>query len=41
MELEALLGEVVRRGARRGVDVPASKAVYGVLQPWAARASGG
>jgi 2-dehydropantoate 2-reductase len=39
MELEALLGEVVRRGEARGVAVAASRAVYGVLAPWAARAS--
>jgi len=38
MELDTLLGEVIRRGERRGVDVPTSRAVYGVLQPWAARA---
>jgi 2-dehydropantoate 2-reductase len=37
MELDALLGEVVRRGERHGVDVPTSKAVYGMLEPWAAR----
>lgn len=37
MELEALLGEVVRRGERHGVDVPTTRAVYGVLEPWAAR----
>lgn len=37
MELDALLGEVIRRGEYRGVDVPASRAVYGVLEPWAAR----
>jgi 2-dehydropantoate 2-reductase len=37
MELDALLGAVVRRGERHGVDVPTSKAVYGVLEPWAAR----
>lgn len=37
MELDALLGEVIRRGEHRGVDVPASRAVYGVLEPWAAR----
>lgn len=41
MELDALLGEVVRRGDRLGVAVPASRALYGVLQPWAARAEGG
>jgi len=38
MELDALHGEVVRRGGRLGVDVPFSRAVYGILQPWAARA---
>ncbi|QWZ07345.1 2-dehydropantoate 2-reductase [Nocardioides panacis] len=38
MELDSLLGEVVRRGGLRSVDVPTSRAVYGVLQPWAARA---
>ncbi len=38
LELDSLLGEVVRRGGLRGVDVPTSRAVYGVLQPWAARA---
>ena len=38
MELDTLLGEVIRRGEQRGVDVPTSRAVYGVLQPWAARA---
>jgi 2-dehydropantoate 2-reductase len=38
MELDTLLGEVIRRGERGGVDVPTSRAVYGVLQPWAARA---
>jgi 2-dehydropantoate 2-reductase len=39
LELDALLGEVIRRGERRGVDVPTTKAVYGVLAPWAARAA--
>ncbi len=38
MELDTLLGEVIRRGEHRDVDVPTSRAVYGVLQPWAARA---
>lgn len=38
MELDALMGEVVRRGERLGVPVPANRAVYGVLQPWAVRA---
>lgn len=38
MELDALLGEAIRRAEHRGVEVPTSRAVYGVLQPWAARA---
>ena len=38
MELDTLLGEVIRRGEHRGVAVPTTKAVYGVLAPWAARA---
>ncbi len=37
MELEALLGEVVRRGARAGVATPMSQALYAVLQPWQLR----
>ena len=37
MELDALLGEVLRRGEARGVDVPTTRAIYGVLEPWAAR----
>lgn len=39
MELEALHGTVVRRGARRGVPTPASEAVYAILSPWAAAAA--
>lgn len=39
MELDTLLGDVVRRGEHLGVEVPTSRAVYGVLQPWAARAN--
>jgi 2-dehydropantoate 2-reductase len=39
MEIEARLGEVVRRGEQLRVDVPVSRAIYGVLQPWAARAT--
>ena len=38
MELDALLGEVVRRGELAGVAVPTSQALYGVLQPWALKA---
>jgi len=37
MELDALHGAVVRRAARHGVPVPASAAVYAVLEPWARR----
>ena len=37
MELEALNGELVRRGRARDVDVPANETVYGVLKPWADR----
>ena len=38
MELDALLGEVVRRGELAGVAVPTSQALYGVLQPSALKA---
>ena len=38
MELDSLLGEVVRRGARAGVATPMSEALYAVLQPWDLRA---
>ena len=34
MELEALLGEVVRRSTRAGLAAPMSEALYAVLQPW-------
>jgi ketopantoate reductase len=37
MELEALHGFVVRRGAQHGLAVPTSEAVYAILQPWAIR----
>ena len=36
LELEALLGEVVRRGARTGVPTPVSDVLYGLLLPSAA-----
>jgi 2-dehydropantoate 2-reductase len=39
MELEALLGQVVRRGTRAGVATPMSEALYAVLQPWQLRNS--
>jgi ketopantoate reductase len=35
MELEALLGEVVRRAAQNGVAAPVSEMLYGVLLPTA------
>src|SRR5262245_11820776 len=38
-ELDALLGVVVRRGARAGVPTPASGALYAVLEPWQIRNS--
>ncbi len=34
IELEALHGEVLRRAATCGLDVPASQAVYAILRPW-------
>jgi len=37
MELEALLGEVVRRSTRAGLAAPMSEALYAVLQPWQLR----
>lgn len=37
MELDALLGLVVRLGERHGVPVPASEAVHAILKPWAER----
>ncbi|MCQ4334935.1 ketopantoate reductase family protein [Natronomonas sp. F2-12] len=37
MELEALLGAVVRTADEHGVDVPRSRTVYAILRPWAAR----
>jgi 2-dehydropantoate 2-reductase len=37
MELDELHGEVLRRADVRGIEVPATRAIYGVLQPWAAR----
>jgi 2-dehydropantoate 2-reductase len=37
MELEALLGEVVRRSDAARLDAPASRALYAVLEPWARR----
>jgi 2-dehydropantoate 2-reductase len=40
MELEALLGELVRRGERSGVPTPAAGALYSVLEPWARRNAG-
>lgn len=36
IEVEALLGSVVRRAARAGVDVPIMSTLYAVLKPYAA-----
>jgi 2-dehydropantoate 2-reductase len=38
-ELDSLLGEVVRRGARVGVPTPTCEALYAVLEPWQIRNS--
>jgi 2-dehydropantoate 2-reductase len=35
MELEALLGEVVRRGARHGIPTPVAGTLYAILLPTA------
>ena len=37
MELEALNGELVRRGRDHDVPVPMNEAIYGILKPWAVR----
>jgi 2-dehydropantoate 2-reductase len=37
MELEALLGEVVRRGSLAAAATPMSEALYAILQPWQLR----
>jgi len=37
MELEALHGTVVRLGRKHGIPVPASEAIYALLQPWTVR----
>jgi 2-dehydropantoate 2-reductase len=38
MELEALLGQLVRRADAHAVPAPAASALYAVLEPWARRA---
>jgi 2-dehydropantoate 2-reductase len=38
IEVEELLGSVVRRAARAGVPVPITSTLYAVLKPWAAGA---
>jgi len=38
IEVEALVGAVVRRGARSGVPTPLMSALYAVLKPHAQRA---
>jgi 2-dehydropantoate 2-reductase len=40
MELDALHGSVVRRADRLGLAVPASRATFAVLEPWALRNAG-
>jgi 2-dehydropantoate 2-reductase len=40
MELEALQGEVVRRGHSHDVRVPVTETVYGLLSPWAVANAG-
>lgn len=37
MELDALHGEIVRRGRETDVAVPMNEAVYAILRPWAAK----
>ena len=34
LELDALFGELTRRAARHGLDLPASEVVYSLLRPW-------
>jgi 2-dehydropantoate 2-reductase len=34
LELDALHGELTRRAARHGVNVPVSEVIYGLLRPW-------
>jgi 2-dehydropantoate 2-reductase len=40
LELDALVGAVVRRARRHSVPVPATEAVYALLRPWEQRAGG-
>jgi 2-dehydropantoate 2-reductase len=40
MELEALLGELVRRAAKYEIPAPAAGALYAVLEPWARKGAG-
>jgi 2-dehydropantoate 2-reductase len=40
IELDALYGELTRRAARRGVNVPASDVIYALLRPWELAAGG-
>jgi 2-dehydropantoate 2-reductase len=41
MELDALLGELVRRAGRNGIPAPAASALHAVLEPWARRSTAG
>jgi 2-dehydropantoate 2-reductase len=36
LELDALHGELTRRGARHGIPVPVSEMIYALLRPWEA-----
>jgi 2-dehydropantoate 2-reductase len=40
MELDALLGALVRRAERNGIPAPAGSALHAVLEPWARRNAG-
>jgi 2-dehydropantoate 2-reductase len=40
LELDALVGAVVRRARRHGVSTPATDALYALLRPWELRAAG-
>ncbi len=41
MELDDLHGDVLRRADAHGVDVPVTRTVHGILEPWALRAAPG
>lgn len=41
LELDALLGDIARRAEKHGTDVATTRAMLGVLEPWAARVDSG